>query len=57
MLTEFISNLTDHTPKDLAGWHVCLMRFSNLVNELPDEQTENEWEQWYEEYKRLVEEL
>ncbi|RKQ13601.1 SRPBCC domain-containing protein [Ureibacillus endophyticus] len=57
VMTEFINNLTDHTPKDLAGWHVCLLRFSNLVNDLPDDVPEKEWEKWYEEYKKLVEEV
>ncbi|SOC05266.1 uncharacterized protein YndB with AHSA1/START domain [Ureibacillus xyleni] len=55
ILTERISNITDHTPKDLAGWHVCLMRFSNVVNEHPDEVAVSEWEKWYGEYKTLVE--
>ena len=24
LLKEYIHELTDHTPKDIAGWHICL---------------------------------
>ncbi len=55
ILKEFIKELTDHTPKDLAGWHMCLNIFEHVVNnvesQLPDN---NEWEKWYDEYKKIV---
>ncbi|AIM11820.1 hypothetical protein BAHan_2751 [Bacillus anthracis] len=27
LLKEYIHVLTDHTPKDIAGWHICLDSF------------------------------
>lgn len=27
LLKEYIHVLTDHTPKDIAGWHICLDLF------------------------------
>lgn len=27
LLQEYIHELTDHTPKDIAGWHICLDLF------------------------------
>ncbi|WP_097148159.1 SRPBCC family protein [Ureibacillus acetophenoni] len=55
IMKEFINQLTDHTPKDLAGWQVCLMHLSNVINDSTIEIPDNEWEKWYEEYKSLVE--
>ena len=57
IMKQFLTKLTDHTPKDLAGWHVCLLGFNDVVtgesNLLPDD----EWEKWYAEYKVLVQQL
>lgn len=55
IMKEFINHLTDHTPKDLAGWQVCLMHLSNVITDELIEIPDNEWEKWYEEYKVLVE--
>lgn len=55
LLKEFIKDLTDHTPKDLAGWHMCLNIFNDVVNGVENQMPDNnEWEKWYEEYKNLV---
>lgn len=54
ILKEFISQITDHTPKDLAGWHVCLLYFSDVVNGEITQLPADEWEKWYAEYKLLV---
>ncbi|CAM5200963.1 hypothetical protein UACE39S_00179 [Ureibacillus acetophenoni] len=54
IMKEYINKLTDHTPKDLAGWQVCLMHLSNVINDETKEIPENEWEKWYEKYKELV---
>jgi uncharacterized protein YndB with AHSA1/START domain len=32
LLMEQITKMTDHTPKDLAGWHVCLDVIERLLN-------------------------
>ncbi|MDQ7863017.1 SRPBCC domain-containing protein [Peribacillus frigoritolerans] len=32
VLKEFITPVNDHTSKDLAGWHICLDMFSDLLD-------------------------
>lgn len=54
IMKQFLSKITDHTPKDLAGWHVCLLRFNDVVTGESNLLTEDEWEKWYVEYKLLV---
>lgn len=56
VLKEFFPALNDHTPKDLAGWHVCLDVLSDLLEghtyaEFP----RGKWEKWHKEYIKLVE--
>lgn len=57
VLIEKINKLTDHTPRDLAGWHVCL----DVIEKLLDGKTVNsrkvEWQKWYEQYVTAVEDL
>ena len=57
VLIEKLKKLTGHTPKDLAGWHVCL----NVIKSLLDEQTigsrETDWEQWYKEYTQYLDRM
>lgn len=55
-LVETIQALTDHTPKDVAGWHVCLDVLEALLDKKGIERT-LEWEHWYPEYKRLFESM
>ncbi|WP_298827082.1 SRPBCC family protein [uncultured Planococcus sp.] len=55
-LVETIQALTDHTPKDVAGWHVCLDVLQALLDKKGIERT-LEWEHWYPEYKRLFESM
>lgn len=53
---ETISPITDHTPKDLAGWHVCL----DVIQALLDRDSiirEDEWKVWFEKYKELLNNL
>ncbi|WP_127580412.1 SRPBCC family protein [Paenibacillus koleovorans] len=47
---ERIGKLTDHTPRDLAGWHVCLDVIAALLDGRTLER-ELEWKGWYEQYK------
>lgn len=54
ILIEKISKITNHTPKDLAGWHVCLDVIMALLDERAFER-ENEWKIWYEKYSQLIE--
>lgn len=55
-LVETIQALTDHTLKDVAGWHVCLDVLEALLDKKGIERT-LEWEHWYPEYKRLFESM
>lgn len=55
IMKESIHHLTDHTPKDLAGWQVCLMHLANVINDESVEVPDNEWEKWFEIYNTLLE--
>lgn len=57
IMKQFLTNITDHTPKDLAGWQVCLMRFSDVITGESHLLPANEWEKWYSEYKLLIKHL
>jgi uncharacterized protein YndB with AHSA1/START domain len=53
VLIEKISAITNHTPRDLAGWHVCL----DVIEALLDGRTvdrKDEWKKRYEEYRNAV---
>ncbi|WP_212937062.1 SRPBCC family protein, partial [Bacillus hominis] len=51
LLKEFIHELTDHTPKDIAGWHICLDLFSSVLEGKEKEFPKDEWEYWFDKYK------
>ncbi|WP_036720104.1 SRPBCC family protein [Paenibacillus harenae] len=51
---EKISTITDQTPKDLAGWHVCLIVIEVLLDGRKLEDRMTEWKVWYEQYKTLL---
>ncbi|MGE6257093.1 SRPBCC family protein [Heyndrickxia sporothermodurans] len=57
VLKEFIQELNDHTPKDLAGWHVCLDMMKELLNGNKMDFPKDEWEKWYEQYKIEVNQI
>jgi len=54
-LTEYIGTLTDHTAKDLAGWHVCLDMFAAVLADQPIDFPMDRWQKWYENYQVAVE--
>lgn len=54
LLKEYIHELTDHTPKDIAGWHICLDLFSSVLEGEDKEFSKDEWQQWFEIYKDKV---
>lgn len=56
VFTEVLNEVNDHTPKDLAGWHVCLDVMEALLEGQPVDFREDDWRQRYEEYKALLEE-
>ncbi|WP_341300810.1 SRPBCC family protein [Lysinibacillus sp. FSL H8-0500] len=55
LLVETMRELTAHTPKDLAGWHVCLDLLADLLNgiEHTDFPMEN-WQQCFNEYQKRI---
>ncbi|WP_438348480.1 SRPBCC family protein [Paenibacillus sp. FA6] len=57
VLLEKINKMTDHTPRDLAGWHVCLDVISALLDDMTLESRENEWKIWHQRYSQLIENL
>jgi uncharacterized protein YndB with AHSA1/START domain len=55
-LVEKIHTITDQTPRDLAGWHVCL----DVIEALLDSRTidrKEEWKVWYERYVKEIEKV
>lgn len=55
VLIETINKITDHTPKDLAGWHVCLDVIDALLDGKTFESRKDVWKGWYEKYIQLIE--
>ncbi|WHX99282.1 SRPBCC family protein [Neobacillus sp. DY30] len=55
-LIEKIHTITDHTPRDLAGWHVCLDVIEALLDGRTIERKE-EWKVWYERYVKEIEKV
>ncbi|MFJ7737001.1 SRPBCC family protein [Lysinibacillus sp. NPDC097287] len=56
VLNESIREITAHTTKDLAGWHVCLELLYDLLNGvLHEEFPMDNWKNSYEQYKLIVE--
>ncbi|MEK5237896.1 SRPBCC family protein [Paenibacillus sp. FSL L8-0470] len=53
-LIETIGKITDHTAKDLSGWHVCLEVISALLDGKPFDNRKIVWENRYEVYSALV---
>ncbi len=57
LLIETITKLTDHTPRDLAGWHVCLDVIGILLDGNQVENRKQMWEPLYEQYVQAVNHL
>lgn len=56
VLKEKINTITAHTPRDLAGWHVCLDVIQALMDGRTIERRE-EWKIWYEKYVKEIEKV
>jgi uncharacterized protein YndB with AHSA1/START domain len=54
---EKIKVITPHTPKDLAGWHVCLDVIKALIDGKKIDSRQDEWKKWYEKYTAAIESL
>ncbi|MCR8656445.1 SRPBCC family protein [Paenibacillus endoradicis] len=51
---EEISKVTEHTPRDIAGWHVCLDVIQAILDgEIIEDRTKI-WSKWYEQYKAIL---
>ncbi|MNJ47567.1 hypothetical protein D3C77_427260 [compost metagenome] len=57
LLIEKLHQIKDHTPKDLAGWHVCLDVVSKLLGGETLESRHEEWKIWFEKYVQLIKDL
>lgn len=58
LLVETLQELTEHTPKDLAGWHICL----NLLTDLLDKKEQlnfpmESWQQRFHDYSGLIDSI
>ncbi|MCT1540043.1 SRPBCC family protein [Lysinibacillus capsici] len=55
VLVETLQNLTEHTPKDLAGWHICLDMLKDLLNGVDHQYFPmDEWQQRFSEYQKML---
>ncbi|MEK3944167.1 SRPBCC family protein [Paenibacillus sp. FSL H3-0310] len=57
VLNETLQTLTPHTPRDLAGWHVCLEVIQHLLEGTTLESRKDEWNKWYEQYREAISKL
>jgi len=53
-LIEKITRLNDHTPRDLAGWHVCLDVIAALLDDTKLDDRKEHWKAWYERYREAI---
>lgn len=51
---EKINLITNHTPKDLAGWHVCLNVIEHLLDGTEAGLREDAWSEWYKKYVQVI---
>ncbi|WNR44520.1 SRPBCC family protein [Paenibacillus roseipurpureus] len=51
---EYVHHITEHTPRDLAGWHVCLDVIEALLDGRVIESRKDRWNSWYPKYKQLT---
>ncbi len=54
VLIEKIKLMTNHTSKDLAGWHVCLDVIRALLDGKTIESRKEEWDKWHEKYVQAI---
>ncbi|MGV3466977.1 MAG: SRPBCC family protein [Heyndrickxia sp.] len=57
VLKDIFPSITDHTPKDIAGWHICLDVFESLLDDALKEFPMDEWQKVYEQYISEVDRL
>lgn len=47
--------MTEHTARDVAGWHVCLDVIEKVLKDEPVQNRKEEWDKVYPEYKKKLE--
>ncbi|MGE7825943.1 SRPBCC family protein [Paenibacillus sp. NPDC093718] len=57
VLIETITKITDHTPKDIAGWDVCLDVIEALLDGRTLESRKDAWSEKYEQYVQVFKQL
>lgn len=55
VLKEYLNEVTDHTAKDLAGWHICLDVIEALLDGTTIRNRRGRWNKWYPKYQELKE--
>lgn len=55
VMIEKLNAITAHTPKDLAGWHVCLDILMQLLDGRARSFQEQEWQHWHKQYVETIE--
>lgn len=51
--SETLKEITEHTPKDLAGWYVCIEKIHHLAIESHETVSGDLWKTKYYEYRKL----
>ncbi|WP_102692105.1 SRPBCC domain-containing protein [Rummeliibacillus pycnus] len=51
--SETLSEVTKHTPKDLAGWYVCIEKIRYLAEKTGKRVSEELWKIKYQEYRNI----
>ena len=54
VFSEHLHQITEHTPRDLAGWHVCLDVIEALLEGRTIESRKTLWNAQYPQYKQLT---
>lgn len=55
LFAETLHELTQHTSRDLAGWHICLDLLTDLLDGIEHHSFPmEEWQQQFNEYKELL---
>jgi uncharacterized protein YndB with AHSA1/START domain len=57
VLNEKLKEITNHTPKDLAGWHVCLDVINTLLDGRQIASREDDWKKWYDKYTEEIKKI
>lgn len=52
--TEWLSEITDHSPKDVTGWLVCLQIIAAILNEEPMIDREDKFHETYPTVKEML---